>query len=258
MRSLDWPTNAPYVDKEWMAAHGCVASWCFHPGWYGAMKVPSLVRHNYDGTLLGSMTASDWRAGGLDFDGTNDRVECGTQDPSTGDLSLEAWLKADVWVGASRGIIAKRNAWNDAGVRWMFYYSSAGTLRLGRYGAATTFVTYGVPPASVWLHLVLVHNYGTRTHLYVNGKYVEDRDPITYSSGVAVPIQIGCNQLGSEAFDGQFRKAAIYNRCLTVPEITQLAVDPLALFRRREIAYFFGTMPKVPLFMRTYRNRRVA
>jgi hypothetical protein len=89
-----------------------------------------------DGTANGTMVAGDLVIGkigdAIDFDGSNDFIDCGADastDPS-GSLTLSAWINSRA---ASGHVINRGGGWNDPGYT-MFHYNNGIRIELQRTG----------------------------------------------------------------------------------------------------------------------------
>jgi hypothetical protein len=123
-----------------------------------------------NGTLTNMDAATDWvadtAAGGvraLDFDGANDRVDCGTIAAqafnNTAAFAISCWVYARA-TSSERGIVTRVNS-SDQG--WALCVSS-GAIRFPAWNNGPQFSI----SIDTWYHVVAVSNGGTR-YLYVDG-----------------------------------------------------------------------------------------
>lgn len=135
----------------------------------GTTTLTDLVGSN-NGTLTNMDASTDWvadtQAGGvraLDFDGSNDRVDCGTiagqAFNNTAAFSVSCWFFARSTSGES-GLVTRINS-SDQG--WALNISS-GNVRFPMYNNGPQYAI----SINTWYHVVGVSNGGTRS-LYVNG-----------------------------------------------------------------------------------------
>ena len=112
-----------------------------------------------------------------------------------------------------------------------------------------------------WHHYTGVYN-GANVLLYIDG----GRTEFVTGDASAGPLDattqttyIGAYDSSSTAgYNGDVAIITIHNRAMSGEEIARLSADPFVLFRRREIAYFFGTAAAggTGTPMHYYRRRR--
>ncbi|UCF07811.1 MAG: DUF2341 domain-containing protein [Thermoplasmata archaeon] len=147
------------------------------PGPGGAGDIKDSTSNYNNGTAQGSMSSGDLIPGrigyGIDFDGNNDYIDCGTGaslDISSA-ITVEAWAKTDT---DNRGTIASKHGSGDYG--WVLHrvsttdsfgviWSIDGSGFVNPETAPNTFET------DTWYHLVITYN-GSIIRAYING--VED------------------------------------------------------------------------------------
>ena len=191
------------------------------------------------GTLTNMDAATDWvttsKGLALDFDGSNDYVDCGTSQSTevVDSISITGWVKKESNKSYNQAII---NGWrNPSNVRVCFilsFWRNDGKLQFfhrNQYGQ-TDQVFSSIPVANnEWTHIATTSDERTVRH-YINGKpagsgtqnYQRYADT-SYSSGV----HIGELPVGNEYLDGSIGCLSLYNRVLSPTEIKQLYVDSL-------------------------------
>ena len=182
-----------------------------------------------DGTLVLMNPAQDWVTGkiggGLDFDGNNDYVDCGTDSSLdiTDEITLSTWINM-----ASR---PARNHWSD--VLWK---DDAYALYLtGEEDTETVLSAYFVLntgtidtwkdadillPLSSWVHVAVTFD-GTDAKGYVNGVY-----DFTKNKAGTIVTDTGSLTIArsdDQYFEGSVDDARLYNRALSQEEIADLA-----------------------------------
>lgn len=164
-----------------------------------------------NGTLQNGPTFSSTNGGSIVFDGSNDRVDCGT-------FSLP-YLTVSTWVyrtssATNQGICRKENGWAVS------QYN--GTLQVAP-GTSWTFYNTGyVIPLNTWVNIVYTYNgsgsAGSQT-VYVNGV------SIFSSSAGSGAISSNTNQVAVGYDDnnwfwgGRIANTLLYNRALTSTEV---------------------------------------
>ena len=109
----------------------------------------------------------------LDFDGTNDYLDCGnTNDLGTGAFSFAFWIKVDQWT--SNYILTKREDDNN---RWYFISNGSDQILFGSdVGGASKMnavcSTILTSYENQWVHLAFTSSRDGTNNWYVNGSYV--------------------------------------------------------------------------------------
>lgn len=199
-----WPLKEGYVDMSNGSAEVRDAS---GNGRHGNLE-------NSAGTLLSG--------GGMDFDGSNDRVDLGDID-LTGDFTLAAWIKADHIDNDSDGFLAK-----DESYIMKVWQGQDITFKIRRNDSSPRYYEQAdMHGAAVgrWYHAVGVYNCKTqRNSLYVDGIM---RETSAQSSVVRLsnqPTYIGAysSWKGTSYFDGGISNVRIYRRAFNQQEVTAL------------------------------------
>jgi len=202
------------------AVAGLVAHWKLDET-QGATAFDSTGAHN--GTLHGDPTwlPTGGKVGGaLSFDGADDRVNCGTFNPSeaTGKLSLCLWAKWNGQPTSWQGLIAKRNGWSPTDVMWsleadintgklaFFHYTS------GRIGGDP------VLPIGEWTHVAVSFD-GTTATMYIDGAPTGS-GPFSLPSATQATVVFGASTPeGYNAFNGALDDIQLYDRALSPAQI---------------------------------------
>ena len=179
-----------------------------------------LSGNSYNGTLTNGPTFSNTNGGVINFDGTDDYVDCGNVLASLTNLTLECFVKFGTQSTSYNGIISKTlsNA-NGYEIRTAGYTSTTTTAQF-RYVGDNGSPDFGALTNGVWYHLVATGILGLQL-VYKNGS--------VYNSGTYAGIpSANSNSLliGKLAYAGLYANmsmgyARIYNRALTATEVLQ-------------------------------------
>jgi len=204
-----------------------VSYWRFDEG-SGTNANDENTTNNNDGTLKPTGSESIWNSSSmygdyaLDFDGTDDYVDCGNDmslNP-TDAITIEAWVRVDTLPASSDKIINKQDAWlfdirNPSG--------STYEIRFYNYGGASGLNSAAVDVGK-WIHATVTFDKDVSTNntkLYINGvisNQLTNLNTIPSNNNV---IYMG-SYLGTSFYlDGTIDEVRIYNRALSNNEINQ-------------------------------------
>ena len=161
-----------------------------------------------------SSQAADNTMFALDFDGVDDEVDCGsglTLDnlPDTGNLTVEAWIKADEWGENSSGFIIEKTGWELAIGKPVWESIYYGVWARAIYMASQAITYTGTDDFSIdgkWHHIAAVWTQADlRWDIAIDGLWVST----TVQAGAGGYIDdsgndliIGNNAAGTVTFDG--------------------------------------------------------
>jgi hypothetical protein len=205
----------------------------------GTIAVDSVGGH--DGTLVNGPTwTSGHLAGGLDFDGSNDKIDVGA-DASldnlfAGGATLSAWIKPGGWGEGDFGRIADK-ADNLGSNRngWAFELHAAQRALMFQYGFSADIGNWYTPVDSIsldsWHHVAVVYDNSASTNdpvIYIDGMaqtLVESDTPAgTPSSDATINLTLGNYALDtSRTFEGVLDDIRIYDLMLDAANIAELA-----------------------------------
>jgi hypothetical protein len=154
--------------------------------------------------------------GALDFDGTDDYVDCGN-DPSlniTDAITVMAWVKREC-LGSYKGIVSKGKA--DEGYALSIGYVSGNDIMFTTLGVKDYKFSTSITDSN-WYHMVVVYDSSYDTTLYLNGDYKEKIEHDVESITSNEHCYIG-GKLDNIYFDGSIDEVRIYNRALSAEEI---------------------------------------
>ena len=215
-------TNAPSVPEDTMT-RGLVGYWSMDEG-TGSTAYDGSGDGN-DGTIYGAQWTKGKNAGALQFDGTDDYVDCGNKpslDIGTTDFTIEAWVNpsGDDW----KTIISKQSrSYNNGDDGWVLGIQNAPNLRnLIWYDQAR-----GVSGGSgisisndIWTHIVVTKIYNDATiKFYKNGNFISSIGSPAADIDVAHNLWIGTNGYKNFLFNGTIDEVRIYNRALSAEEV---------------------------------------
>lgn len=205
---------------------GCVGAWapCLGPTGLALRDWSGYGNH---GTLTNMVADSDWAVNGgsycLDFDNTNDYVDCGTSSllGFTGAFSVSCWFRT-FFVSDYQNFASK----HTGATGWIVgVYLSKVFMQVD-----STFNTAGATPTvNTWTHFASTYD-GSTIRCYMNAG-----TPDTIASSAptlnSTAMRIGAYSTTATApMNGQIDDFRLYNRCLSPNEIALLA-------SRRGIAY---------------------
>ncbi len=185
----------------------------------------------------------------LDFDGSTDYVDCGTNSSLdiTSDKSVTAWINPSSTVGMKL-IIGKYNRFTTK-QQWRFYLDGD-KLMIDHFTSNGNFIriqSINSIYANNWVHVSAVYKEsGYIQQLYINGEEV----PFTnHSSGTYTGIKntlynteigrlIGGSNNPAWFFEGSLDEICIWNRALTETEIRNNMNKPLTGNEPGLVAYY--------------------
>jgi hypothetical protein len=238
---------------------GRVAAWCPSVTGPTGVRLYDLQSQRYQGTLTNMDAPTDWvRSSGrycLDFDGTNDEVNCGTgaslanfaTTAGNPGVTFSFWIRPNST--SVSGTIMARNDGNSVQAGWWLTQVNATisiTLERTVGNARFSSTSLGLT-ASTWSHVAVTLRPGMAGQ-------TSSGDVAIWFNGVAASVQQNTSGSGTQALDsdlaetfyiarygktssggngffaGQLDDISIYRRVLTAGEIRTLS-------RRRGIAY---------------------
>jgi hypothetical protein len=180
-----------------------------------------------DGTLVLMNPAQDWvtgKVGGaLDFDGSNDYVNCQNSEDLqlTDALTIAGWVKANSWgSGYDVSIIARKGEDNPNNYQLAIADGRA-TLYLDD-GDSNGFRGDTVLNTGQWYHVAGTWD-GAQVRIYLNG-ILDNDPPDSYSLTLNTDtrdLYIG-GRSGTDLLNGTLDDVRIYNRALTLEEVSDL------------------------------------
>ena len=161
-----------------------------------------------------------------DFDGTDNYIDLGTDNPSdlTGDITISAWINPSGWGGSRFGRIL-----TNGGCDFFLlehHISYANTMYFSSDNQSTSPIVAGQNSITLntWQHILVTRNSaGDETNIYINGVLsgTANQDSGTPIAGTNNTL-IGNRDAGDRTFDGQISGMKIFNRVLSASEIDYL------------------------------------
>lgn len=201
----------------------------------GAVLSDNQIAGTYSGTLSGGYT---WVASGafadnrnaLDFDGSNDYVDCGNsasvQRNGTQSFTVEAWVKptGGVWVAAVSKFV---HTASQEGYSLEIFSDNKVALLYGNNWSdwnATTSTT--ALTSGVWSHIAATYD-GTTVKIYINGDLSQSA---TWTNGVTdsgTDLLIG-SRSGTTFYSGQLDEVRVWTIARTATELRESMAKTLA------------------------------
>jgi len=215
------------------AEDGLVGGWNFSEGGASATTVDVSGNSNTGTLQAGDDTGSNdsatdmWSGGvngrfgqAIEFDGTNDYVDCGNDSSldATDEITVEAWINP-VATPDQAGIVSKRKVSEVEG-NWTLRVGESNVLEWLVWTPAQNVESASTISTSVWTYAVATFNNTTKaTKIYINGELDKEDSTITNDlSSQTEDVLIGYDGQ-NEYFDGLIDSVRIYNRALSASEI---------------------------------------
>jgi len=181
----------------------------------------------------------------LDFDGTNDAVNCGTGNALniTGyALSIEAWIYPTAWKTQifEGTIVIKENNANNTG--FMFRAGAGGKLNFaigGTSGGWSELTTANIVlDTGKWQHVVATYD-GSYMRLYLDGNQIDSLSyTIAIGSSSGTPLTIGYHPTYGRNWQGRIDEVRVWNKTLSLAEIKANANDEFCYTQAGLRAYY--------------------
>ena len=201
--------------------------------------VRDLSMNSNHGTLEGfafpPTVASGWNPGrtgvGLNFDGTNDYIDCGNGASlhSGGSFAISAWVKTNS-ISAIVGIARKGEAVAGTYFLWVnadytlsiYFYDDTSTAR--------NLVSTGKISVGEYSHVVGTYDDGNELRIYINGIEETTSETHTRPGAALTDLFVGSLHDGSNSFNGTIDQVRIYSRALTAKEVLDYYINPWQVY----------------------------
>lgn len=212
--------NAYGKENVWKSAYKLVHHMNQDPSGSSPQMIDSTL-NDCDGTTYGTMTTSDLISSqignGLNFDGSDDRVELQNESALDGftSITISAWLTTEAPTGDHQ-VISKRSAWSSTGIPFEVQHS--GHFQLFNKGSGD-YVTGSTAIASQTYYVVCTWD-GSNQSIYLDGAH-----DVTESASVTITdnntnITIGAKPGGGEHWNGIIDEVRVSNIACTSGWIT--------------------------------------
>ncbi|MBN2681515.1 MAG: HYR domain-containing protein [Bacteroidales bacterium] len=200
--------------------------------------------------LIASFTASYAQHPGnaLDFDGTNDIVNCGSNAvlDDLASFTVEAWINPRSFGGGENGIIIQKR--DVVTGYWMLSMQNTGGEQqlefiVNATSPARARSAIGSVELNRWMHVAAVYNGATmETSLFINGVEVDYDMHVTgtgtHFSDADNSVFIGSNVTASRIFDGTIDEVRIWNTNKPASEILASFNNVVSASATNLVAYY--------------------
>jgi len=163
---------------------------------------------------------------GVEFDGSDDYIDCGTGASCPDVVTISFWLKWNGSTGNHQHILAKRDSNSSNGMQYNFHLNySSGTYYFGMGCYTSWWITSISPSEGEWEHVVMILRAGDGTdELWVNGVQEDTDTTATICSKTSANLHLGRgDSTYVEDLKGILTEVALWDVALTESEIKLLA-----------------------------------
>ena len=198
-----------------------VGYWSFNEG-SGQIAYDKSGNGN-NGTIHGAAWAAGKSGSALKFDGSNDYVDCGSDESfNLTQLTMELWIRAPSSMGQTwRNVLSKRISGDRDFGFWMHSSDNVKVDGLHqsshRFGSWVAYLSTPFEP-NTWHHVVMTIDSTGLQKAYADGKKVGQYQGTAGNANNSYPVWIG---RADNYFNGLIDEVRIYNRALTEKEIQE-------------------------------------
>ncbi len=205
------------VDNDGTTLTGLLAKYTFDEG-AGFTAADSSGNGSNASLTNDPLWVAGMAGGAIDFDGVNDYVSSPNKTAlnPTSQISVAAWINADVWSNGNRRILQK--GLNDNQYRLL---SENGVLKFHVANVADGTITAALPSVGTWHHVAGTYD-GAMIRLYIDGAVVAQQAASGALGGTSDPLFIGTKSTTAAAgdyFNGKIDDVRIYGHGLTAAEV---------------------------------------
>jgi len=136
----------------------------------------------------------------LDFNGTTDLLDCGSDFIGTGDVTFECWIRPETFKMC-------RIIGNNKTILYLYKQAEIERLYLAS-GAAGGYATGVI--INQWTHVMATRKSDGYVNIYLNGALSGDPDQYSGAPGAGDNVIVGNSAIGDRAFDGQISGVRVY------------------------------------------------
>ncbi|OGV67015.1 MAG: hypothetical protein A3K19_29610 [Lentisphaerae bacterium RIFOXYB12_FULL_65_16] len=162
----------------------------------------------------------------LDFDGTNDYVNCGngaSLQIAGNAITVEAWIRADTWkTNVWEGSVAVKDGGTWSGYMLRCGASGKADFNFGDGAAWRSATSAAVMTTGTWYHVAGVYD-GSTVAVYIDGELCASAAATTNIASNANPLEIGASPsyVGTRQFDGRIDEVRVWNVARTPQQIRE-------------------------------------
>lgn len=226
MRNCYRPTGIfAGIEPDHPHNRGLVADWTVtnRPGWSRGATLRDLamtVRRSYPGTLTSGPTwqGAKGRQGGfgaLQYDGSDDYVDCGTIAAMVQPVTVAAWVNPT-------NFAATRTIFGGTSGVLQFRINTSGVLAFVKLNILNIGASTGTVTAGVWSFVAGTYDAAGNFAFYLNGVLIGTGTNSTNMEGFGVQLGRNGVSAGAEQFLGQMDSNLVLSRVLSAREIAAL------------------------------------
>lgn len=180
-----------------------------------------------NGTLRNSPTYSSNNLGKFVLDGVNDDISCGNGSSinfGTGSFSVSIWFRRFSSATTNLRLLSKAasdDTASSASAGFSFYGNNSGISFSVNPTAARTAITAATYSLNEWVNVVGLVERGVSMRTYKNASLVASTTAPSGSVSGTTSLFLGSNLGTGLYWTGEISNVLMYNRALTVSEITQ-------------------------------------